>query len=104
MARESKNTSIELVYALPKEQQLLAMNVPQGTTARQAVIRAIDEGRIALVGNEVEGAAKLPIGVYGELVDDSYVLLEGDRVEIYRPLIQDPKERRRRIAQQSGID
>lgn len=108
MAIESKEITIEVVYALPREQQLVSMIIPQGTSARQGLIRAIREGLISLSDNSLADndthveESKLPIGVYGELVDDEYTLEEGDRLEIYRPLTQDPKERRRRIARQTG--
>lgn len=105
MAIDSGHIAIEVVYALRDKQQLISLKVSQGTSARAVLIRTIREGLISLAEIDAKvGELKLPIGVYGELVDDDYMLEEGDRLEIYRPLTQDPKERRRRIARQSSRD
>ncbi len=85
---------IELVYALPQEQIVLPLKVPLGTTLGEAIaISRITERypEISLQKNRV--------GVYGRLRPLEYVVHPGDRVEIYRSLIIDPKEARRaRIA------
>jgi hypothetical protein len=47
-------------------------------------------------------AQEVPFGVWGKRVTPDYVLREGDRVEIYRPLLADPKEARRRRARATG--
>ncbi len=88
--------SIRVVLAFSDIQHQVHMNLPAGTTARQAVIDAV-AGQIGLdvVGEDAKGVA---IGVFGERVSDDYVLLNDDRVEIYRPLIQSPMELRRQRA------
>ena len=85
--------NIEVVYAEPGKQSLLAFQVACGTTARQAVLQS------ALVTEfpHVDFAAA-PIGIFGKKVKDSAPLREGDRVEVYRALLIDPKENRRRKA------
>ena len=85
--------NIEVAYAEPGKQSLLAFQVACGTTARQAVLQS------ALVTEfpHVDFAAA-PIGIFGKKVKDSAPLREGDRVEVYRALIIDPKENRRRKA------
>ena len=85
--------NIELAYAEPGKQSLLAFQVACGTTARQAVLQS------ALVTEfpHVDFAAA-PIGIFGKKVKDSAQLREGDRVEVYRALLIDPKENRRRKA------
>ncbi len=92
--------SIRVVLAFSEEQHQVLLQLPEGTTARQAVSYALDDG---LDLNAVGDANEVPIGVFGEQVNDDYVLLNGDRVEIYRPLIQSPMElRRQRAAAQKG--
>lgn len=85
--------NIEVAYAEPGKQSLLAFQVACGTTARQAVLQS------ALVTEfpHVDFAAA-PIGIFGKKVKDCAPLREGDRVEVYRALLIDPKENRRRKA------
>jgi putative ubiquitin-RnfH superfamily antitoxin RatB of RatAB toxin-antitoxin module len=92
---EANLLGIELVYALPDHQHLINMKVPAGTNVREAL-------RLSNLGADfpeldVEGC---PLGVFGKEVSADYLLSEGDRVEIYRPLINDPRESRRARAAQ----
>lgn len=85
---------IEVAYAMPEEQVLFALDVDQGTTAEQAVKLSgvLDKfPEIDLSNNK--------IGVFGKAVKPELVLRDKDRVEIYRPLIADPKESRRKRAE-----
>ena len=69
--------------------------------ARQAVFAALEHG-LDLEGSGVE-AESVKLGVFGEHVQDDYTLNDGDRVELYRPLQQDPMElRRQRAASEAG--
>ncbi|MCW8901446.1 MAG: RnfH family protein [Gammaproteobacteria bacterium] len=84
---------VEVVYALPDEQVLINLDVGQGTTAEQAVkLSGILERfpEIDLTQNK--------IGIFGKVINADQVLRDKDRVEIYRPLIADPKESRRKRA------
>ena len=84
---------VEVVYALPDSQTLLSLTVPAGTTALQAVDRSgILQRHPDLV------LADLSLGVFGKAVRHDTPLRDHDRVEIYRPLLGDPKEIRRRRA------
>src|SRR5690606_27056208 len=74
-------------------QVLVALTVPAGTTAGEAVRRAGMQERFP----ELD-VAKAKIGVFGRLCSSDRVLAAGDRVEIYRPLLADPKEVRRKRA------
>lgn len=95
---------IEVAYATPELQKIVAMEVEIGTTARQAVIDSgieqffsalkLDDAPLGIFGNAL-GARGLPAA--GE-----YILREGDRIEIYRPLIADPKEVRKRRAAEAA--
>lgn len=84
---------VEVAYALPDEQVLLSVNVLEGTTLEQAIRQSgvLDKyPEIDLSSNSV--------GIFGRVTSAEQVLEEGDRVEIYRPLIADPKVVRRERA------
>lgn len=84
---------IEVAHARPERQELLALDIDEGTTA----IEAVRASGIAEMFPDLDiEAAKL--GVFGKLCPPDRVLRPGDRVEIYRPLKADPKEVRRRLA------
>ena len=85
--------NIEVAYAEPGKQSLQAFQAACGTTARQAVLQSA----LATEFPHVDFAAA-PIGIFGKKVKDSAPLREGDRVEVYRALLIDPKENRRRKA------
>ena len=82
--------NVEVAYALAENQALLALQVPEGTTA-------LDAARQSGITETFDGIdldnAKL--GIFAKVVSPGQVLREGDRVEIYRPLIADPKEVRK---------
>lgn len=77
------------------------MSVGPECTARQAVEQAKSAG-LEYSPDEID-LDNAPLGVFGERVSDDTLLSEGDRVEVYRPLMQDPMElRRQRAALESG--
>jgi len=90
---EDKLIHVEVAYARPERQVVLELEVPEGTTAIDAVRRS----GILSIFPEID-LEKQDIGIFGKLVKKDTVLREGDRVEIYRPLIADPKEVRRKRA------
>lgn len=83
---------IEVVYAAPDRQVLLAVVVPVGTSLRDAV----QMSGIAAQFPELN-LADCPLGIFGKVVAVPSVraVQSGDRIEIYRPLLADPKEVRR---------
>lgn len=86
---------VEVVYALAHKQKLLRINLPQGATMREAALKSgMDEHFPGL------DLATSPLGVFGKAVakPQERVLEDGERVEIYRPLIADPKEVRKQRA------
>ncbi len=89
------------MLALPTGQQIIKLRVGAQCTARQAVEEAKGAGlKFSVDEIDVDNA---PLGVYGERVSDEALLSNGDRVEIYRPLQQNPMElRRQRAASESG--
>jgi putative ubiquitin-RnfH superfamily antitoxin RatB of RatAB toxin-antitoxin module len=86
---------IEVVYALPDNQVTRQLRLTAGTTAQQAVELS---GIIGLFP-EID-LCHHKLGIFGKLVRPDTILHNRDRVEIYRPLIVDPKERRRRRAKE----
>ncbi|SEI93914.1 RnfH family protein [Paraburkholderia diazotrophica] len=92
----SANLTIEVCYALPDEQTLIELELPQGATLRQA----IDASGILTRHPEID-LTKQKTGVFGKLKPLDAVLADHDRVEIYRPLIVDPKVSRQRRVEKS---
>lgn len=95
--------AIEVACALPERQLVVPLQVSHGTTALQAVALA----GIAEAFPEIRIEAER-IGVYGRLLGirglppaAAYQVCPGDRVEVYRPLLADPKAARRRRAQRA---
>lgn len=86
--------NIEIVYGLPDRQVLKAMQVADGTTAREAALQS----GLAVEFPELD-VQTVKLGIFGKLVKDDTVLREKDRVEMYRPLLVDPKEARRKRVQ-----
>ena len=85
--------TVEVIYALPERQRAVEVTLPAGATVRMAV-RASRLDRY-FPGLDLEHGA---VGVWGRVVADGAVLADGDRVELYRPLLADPREQRRRRA------
>lgn len=86
--------TVEVAFGLPHKQRLVAVQVPQGTTARQAVALA----DFPSLFPELPSATfeQAPLGIFGKALrqPEQEVLRAGDRVEIYRPLQIDPKAAR----------
>jgi len=87
--------TVEVVYAKPEVQRLIALDVPRGTT----LIEAVRRSGILEHFPEIDPDSAT-MGIFGEVVDDPRRELRPfDRVEIYRPLQVDPKEQRRARAE-----
>ncbi|MAD44393.1 MAG: RnfH family protein [Oceanospirillaceae bacterium] len=82
---------VEVAYALPQKQKILALDVEPGTTLLEAVKQSGIEHEFPDLNLD-----EAKYGVFGKATrtPDADVLQEGDRVEIYRPLIIDPKQAR----------
>ena len=87
--------NIEITYASPETQALIPMQVEEGTNLEQAVVAS---GIIAQFP-EID-LAKNKVGIFGKLSKKDVILREKDRVEIYRPLIADPKAVRKKRAEE----
>jgi len=88
-----KTIPVEIAYALPSQQMILKLQVEVGTTVEQAILASGILGKFP----EID-FAQSKVGIFGKLSKPDTVLREHDRVEIYRPLIADPKEVRRQRA------
>jgi putative ubiquitin-RnfH superfamily antitoxin RatB of RatAB toxin-antitoxin module len=83
---------VEVVYAAVDRQVLLLVTVPTGTSVRAALLASgVGEAFAEL------DLADCPVGIFGKVIadPDSRPVQAGDRLEIYRPLLADPKEVRR---------
>lgn len=87
----SAQLSVCVCYALPKAQTLVEVRLPAGATVRDA----IEASRIVERHPEID-LERAKVGVYGKLKPLDAPLADRDRVEIYRPLIVDPKLARQR--------
>jgi putative ubiquitin-RnfH superfamily antitoxin RatB of RatAB toxin-antitoxin module len=85
---------VEVAYARPERQVIVAVQVPAGADVTAAIAGSGLLGRFP----EID-LARQKVGIFGRLVELDAPLREGDRVEIYRPLIADPKEVRKQRAQ-----
>lgn len=91
--------TVEVVYAAVDRQQLLNLQVPVGTT----VFGGVKASGIETLFPELD-LSSCAVGIFGKVVADPAVrqLVEGDRIEIYRPLLADPKEVRRLRAEKAA--
>ncbi|HEX5393616.1 MAG TPA: RnfH family protein [Rhodocyclaceae bacterium] len=89
----AETIQVQVVYALPTRQELVSVKLPEGATLQQAVEAS---GLIAKYP-EID-LAKGKFGIFAKLSKVDTVVRDKDRVEIYRPLIADPKEVRKQRA------
>jgi putative ubiquitin-RnfH superfamily antitoxin RatB of RatAB toxin-antitoxin module len=87
-----RTITVTVVLALPDRAMDVEVRLPEGATAADALARfpAHQAGDVDL--------ATAPIGIWGRRVERSHTLADGDRLEIYRPLVADPMAARRRRA------
>lgn len=85
-----------VVYALPDRVWRRRVTVAPGATAADVYAQS----QLAAV----VGDTPVQLGVFGRKVDAGHVMQRGERLEVYRPLLADPKQRRRRRAQDGRQD
>lgn len=90
--------NIEVVYALPEKAELVSLSMPEGST----VIQAVEASGLLAKHPEID-VKKNKFGIYAKLAKADAVLRDRDRVEIYRPLIADPKEVRKQRAAEGKV-
>lgn len=91
----SESINVEVVYALARMQELVRLKLPGGSTVQQAV-----ESSGLLQKHPDLDPSQMKLGIYGKLAKGNTALRDRDRVEIYRPLIADPKEIRKKRAEE----
>ena len=88
-----KTIKVEVVYALAGRQELLAIIMPAGATVGEAIEQSGIVGKFPQ-----QDLSACTLGIWGRLADSDHLLQDGDRIEIYRPLLIDPREARRQLA------
>lgn len=96
MANNAGEIRIRICYAKPERQLLKEVTVAEGTNIEEAL------RRFGIL-SDLDGVdlATCRIGIYGKIKSLDAQLREGDRIEIYRPLLADPKDARRKRAQKT---
>lgn len=89
---------VEVVYALVDKSEIVKLDLPEGST----VLQAVEASGLLAKHPEID-VKKNKFGVYAKLAKADAVLREQDRVEIYRPLIADPKEVRKQRAAEGKV-
>ena len=90
---DQQKIQVEVVLAMPERQVLVSLEIPASSTVADAISRSgLPE---SFEGFELNLTM---VGIFGKKVSPEQVLRDGDRVEIYRPIIADPKEVRRQRA------
>ena len=88
-----RRVAVTVVYALRDRATEIVMQLPECTT----VADALERSGLAALHPEAD-IDRCPVGIFGKAVDRQTIVADGDRVEVYRPLVADPKEQRRRRA------
>lgn len=94
----SESINVEIVYALPDAQEIISLKLSQGATVKQAV----EQSGMLEKYPEID-LAKNKLGIFAKLTKPDAILRDRDRVEIYRPLIADPKEVRKQRAAEGKV-
>lgn len=91
------DVQLEVVYALPEKQYLRQVTLRQGST----VLQAIEASGLLQLRRDID-LQNNKVGIFSRPVKLDHVVQQGDRVEIYRPLLVNPKELRRIRAERSA--
>ena len=91
-------TTVEVVYALPERQWIVSVALTEGMTALDAVYQS----RLATEHPEINDHP-LVLGLFGVEIEPAYRVKPGDRIEICRPLLQDPREMRRHFIEAGRV-
>ena len=96
MSIESNMIHVEVVYALPNEQRVFTLSIDKNLTVEEIIAHS----GILEVYPEID-LARNKVGVFSRNVKLNANVRDKDRIEIYRPLLADPKEIRRKRAEQA---
>ncbi len=87
--------TVEVVYARPDRQALVEVSLEEGATLEAAIGASGIAARFPH-----DDLSKCRVGVWGRITERDALLEDGDRVEIYRPLVRDPRDARRERAKE----
>lgn len=98
---QDKLITVEVAFALPDKQAIIPLKVPEGASAYEAVISSGICEQFAQIDPEKDN-----MGVFGKAIRDpkKHILKAGERVEIYRPLLIDPKVSRSKRAEKVKLE
>ena len=89
---------VEVIYALPEKSEIVSLDLAEGST----VMQALEASGLLEKHPEID-VKKNKFGIYAKLAKIDAVLRDRDRIEIYRPLIADPKEVRKQRAAEGKV-
>ena len=95
---DNLSITVEIAYLSEHQQTLIPLQIPENTT----LIEAIQHTLLLKQFPEID-FSKNKVGIFGKIVPLETVLKKGDRVEIYRPLLIDPKQKRMHLAKSGAI-
>ncbi len=90
MTGHGAEIEVTVVFALPQQATEIAVTLPAGAT----LLDALERSGLAARHPDLD-LARVQTGIFGKLAERGTPLAHGDRVEVYRPLVADPKARRR---------
>jgi len=94
----NQSITVEVLYALAQEQTMLKTKIPQGSTLIDAIINSGVLERYPEIDLD-----RNKLGIFNKLSSQDVVLRDRDRVEIYRPLIADSKEVRKKARKKTSL-
>lgn len=96
VVKAAKKYSIEVVYGTPERQEIIALEVAENTTIEQAIIASGVIEEFPEINLEVNN-----VGIWNRAAKLQAIVSDLDRIEVYRPLLADPKEVRKRRAEKA---
>lgn len=96
----SEMITVEVAYALPEKQRIERLSVPRGTSALQAV----EQANLGRFFDELPECSSMKLGIFGKGIPATHELQDGERIEIYRDLLIDPKAVRRARAEKAKAE
>lgn len=96
MTSKTEQFAVDVIYALPKQQKIITVMVTPGTTFIEAVVQSNMVNFFPEINLD-----DVKLGTFSRAAKQDEVLVPGQRVEIYRPLIADPKDVRRKRAEKA---
>lgn len=99
MAPLAEKIRVRVVYALPERQSTVDLLLPNGVSVEEAVTRSGLAAEFPVIAMQ-----PLQCAIFGRVVTPAQTLCDGDRIEILRPLIADPKQSRRQAAARNPLN